>query len=298
MNVQSVLDKAARKVKYQYLIKLLSEKATFPYAVVKGEVLSVLAYGAAGLRHNGDIDVLVDKKDLKALEKILREDGFESANLTRQEKIVARAFSHQIEPYYKQLPLGSLEVDINYEVIWGEWQGKKPSVSEMLARRQTIDVFGVPVPALTVEDAFIQLCLHHYKDMNVLFHLTVHNPINRRLFEDMAGFWQHQRAKLDLHRLKVWMDEYELTPFFYYIAYYTAKVCRVQDLEEWAKQLETPEGVALLDTFGLTESERKVWPIPFEERLENEKLPELVRSMLTKKELEKAEQNHKIFGGS
>ena len=72
MNVQSVLDKAARKVKYQYLIKLLSEKATFPYAVVKGEVLSVLAYGAAGLRHNGDIDVLVDKKDLKALEKILQ----------------------------------------------------------------------------------------------------------------------------------------------------------------------------------------------------------------------------------
>ncbi len=298
MNMQSVLDKAARKVKYQYLIKLLSEKATFPYAVVKGEVLSVLAYGAAGLRHSGDIDVLVDKKDLKALEKILQEDGFESANLTRQEKIVARAFSHQIEPYHKQLPLGSLEVDINYEVIWGEWQGKKPSVSEMLARRQTIDVFGVPVPALAVEDAFIQLCLHHYKDMNVLFHLTIHNPISRRLFDDVACFWKRQCAQMDLNKLKVWMDEYELTPFFYYIAYYTAKVCQVQDLEEWAKQLETPEGIALLDTFGLTESERKVWPIPFEERLENETLPELVRAMLTEKELEKAEQNHKIFGGS
>jgi len=48
MNVQSVLDKAARKVKYQYLIDLLSRKADFPYAVVKGEVLSVLAYGAPG----------------------------------------------------------------------------------------------------------------------------------------------------------------------------------------------------------------------------------------------------------
>ena len=57
----------------------------------------MLAYGAAGLRHSGDIDVLVDKKDLKALEKILKEDGFESANLTRQEKIVARAFSHQTQ---------------------------------------------------------------------------------------------------------------------------------------------------------------------------------------------------------
>ena len=298
MNLQSVLDKAARKVKYQYLIQLLDEKADFPYAVVKGEPLSVLAYGAAGLRHSGDIDVLVDKKDLKALEKILREDGFQSTELSRQEKIVARAFSHQIEPYHKQLSLGTLEVDINYEVIWGEWQGKKPSVQEMLERRQTLDIFGVPVPALSVEDAFVQLCLHHYKDMNVLFHLTLHNPISRKLFEDVAGFWKRQVGRLDLVKLTAQIEEYQLTPFFYYIAYYTAKVCQVEDLEEWAKQLETPEGIQLLNTFGLAESERKVWPIPFEERLDNEKLPELVRSMLTEKELEKAEQNHKIFGGS
>ena len=298
MNVQSVLDRAARKVKYQYLINLLNQKADFPYAVIKGEVLSVMAYGAAGKRNSGDIDVLVDRKDLKALEAILKEDGFESAELTRQEKIVARAFSHQIEPYHKQLPLGTLEVDINYELIWGEWQGKKPSVSEMLARRETVDVFGVQVPCLTVEDAFIQMCLHHYKDMNVLFHLTLHNPIDRRLFKDVAGFWALQRGKMDLIKLRCWMEEYQLTPFFYYIAYYTAKVCEVPELASWAKEMESPEAVALLDTFGLAESERKTWPWPFEERLENEQLPELVRSLLTEQELEKAEQNHKIFGGS
>lgn len=298
MNVQSVLDRAARKVKYQYLINLLSQKADFPYVVIKGEVLSVMAYGAAGKRNSGDIDVLVDRKDLKALEMILKEDGFESADLTRQEKIVARAFSHQIEPYHKQLPLGTLEVDINYELIWGEWQGKKPSVKEMLDRREFVDVFGVQVPCLTVEDAFIQMCLHHYKDMNVLFHLTLHNPISRRLFDDVAGFWKLQGEKMDLIKLREWMEEYSLTPFFYYIAYYTDRVCDVPELASWAKELESPEGMSLLDTFGLAEGERKKWPIPFEKRLENEDLPELVRSLLTDKELEKAEQNHKIFGGS
>lgn len=298
MNVQSVLDRAARKVKYQYLINLLNQNADFPYAVIKGEVLSVMAYGAAGKRNSGDIDVLVDRKDLKALEMILKEDGFESADLTRQEKIVARAFSHQIEPYHKQLPLGTLEVDINYELIWGEWQGKKPSVKEMLDRREFVDVFGVQVPCLAVEDAFIQMCLHHYKDMNVLFHLTLHNPISRRLFDDVAGFWKLQSNKMDLVKLREWMEEYSLTPFFYYIAYYTDRVCNVPELAAWAKELESPEGMTLLDTFGLAEGERKKWPIPFEKRLENEDLPELVRSLLTDKELEKAEQNHKIFGGS
>ena len=218
--------------------------------------------------------------------------------MTRQEKIVARAFSHQIEPYHKQLPLGTLEVDINYELIWGEWQGKKPSVKEILDRREFVDVFGVQVPCLAVEDAFIQMCLHHYKDMNVLFHLTLHNPISRRLFDDVAGFWKLQREKMDLSKLREWMEKYSLTPFFYYIAYYTDRVCDVPELAAWAKELESPEGMALLDTFGLDEGERKKWPIPFEKRLENENLPELVRSLLTEKELEKAEQNHKIFGGS
>ena len=298
MNVQSVLDRAARKVKYQYLINLLNQNADFPYAVIKGEVLSVMAYGAAGKRNRGDIDVLVDRKDLKALEMILKEDGFESADLTLQEKIVARAFSHQIEPYHKQLPLGTLEVDINYELIWGEWQGKKPSVKEILDRREFVDVFGVQVPCLAVEDAFIQMCLHHYKDMNVLFHLTLHNPISRRLFDDVAGFWKLQSEKMDLIKLREWMEEYSLTPFFYYIAYYTDRVCDVPELAAWTKELESPEGMALLDTFGLAGGERKKWPIPFEKRLENEDLPELVRSLLTDKELEKAEQNHKIFGGS
>lgn len=298
MNIQSVLDRAARKVKYQYLINLLEQKAVFPYAIVKGEVLSCLAYGAPGKRNSGDIDVLVDKKDLKALEKILKEDGFESAELSRQEKIVARAFSHQIEPYHKQLSLGMLEIDINYELIWGEWTGKKPSVREMLERREAIDIFGIQVPTLKVEDAFIQLCLHHYKDMNVLFHLTLHNPISRRLFDDVAGFWKLQRDNMDLQRLRLWLDEYQLTPFFYYIAHYTARVCDVPEMESWAKELESPEGIRLLDTFGLAEDERKTWPISFEQRFENEELPELVRSMLTEKELKKVEQNHKIFGGT
>ncbi len=297
MDIQSVLERAAQKVKYQHLLSLLNEKASFLYVIVKGEVLSQLAYGATGKRGSGDIDILVDKKDLKTLEALLAENGFETAKLTRQEQIVARAFSHQIAPYWKQLPLGNLEVDINYELVWGEWQGKKPKVDEMLARREYIDIFGMQVPTLAVEDAFIQMCLHHYKDMNVLFHLTLHNPINRRIFEDVAGFWKHQREHMDLNRLKQWMDDYRLTPYFFYIVYYTTKVCDEPDLADWAKKLESPEGIALLDTFGLTESEKKNWPIPFEERFENPDLPELVCSMLSDKELEKAKMNHRIFGG-
>lgn len=298
MNVQSVLDKAARKVKYQHLMGLLEERADFLYAVVKGEVLSCLAYGGPGKRTSGDIDVLVDRKDLKKLEAVLKEGGFATEELSRQDQIVARAFSHQVAPYYKQLPLGMLEVDINYEIIWGEWNGKKPSVGEMLAQREFIDIFGVRVPTLRVEDAFIQLCLHHYKDMNSLYHLTRSNPIRRRLFEDVAGFWRLQKEQMNLERLETWMEEYRLTPFLYYIVYYTAQICDAPGLAAWAQKLETPAGCSLLDTFGLAESERKAWPIPFEERLENDDLPLLVRSLLTEKEMEKVEQNQRIFGGS
>lgn len=292
-----VLRKAAVKKQYQYLIPLLNEKAGFPYAIVKGEALSCQAFGRPGQRQSGDIDVLVDKQDLKKLEALLLENGFTTRQLSREEQIVARAFSHQVTPYRKEMPLGALELDINYNLIWGEWKGKKPQVSEFLARREFISIHGVEVPVLAVPDAFIHLCLHHYKDMNTLYHLTQHNTVTRRIFRDVAGFYGQQKDRLDQEKLNQWIQEYQLEPYFYYMLHLTAKVCGVPELEAWAAELKTPEGEGLLDRFGLTEEERKKWPIPFEERLDNDSVPEIVRGMLQEADQKKVEQNRRIFDG-
>ena len=54
---------SSQRYKYSSAIFELLKSKT--YAVIKGEPLSLLTYGACGERHLGDIDLLVDRKDLK-----------------------------------------------------------------------------------------------------------------------------------------------------------------------------------------------------------------------------------------
>src|SRR5208337_1718753 len=44
--------------------------------VLKGIPLAVLAYGDAGLRDTGDIDLLIDEKDIAAADALLQEAGY------------------------------------------------------------------------------------------------------------------------------------------------------------------------------------------------------------------------------
>lgn len=292
----AALRKAAVQKEYQYLIPMLYEKADFPYVIVKGEVLSCYAYGRPGQRRSGDIDILVDKKDLKKLESLLVEQGFTTTKLSRQEQIIARSFSHQVPPYRKELPLGALELDLNYDLLWGEWKGPRPQVSELLARRETMTIYGCEVPVLSKEDALIQVCLHHYKDMNSLFHLAQHNPITRAHFEDIAGFWKRQEESLNKKWLRDWMEQYELVSYFYYMLHSAAIVCGAAELEAWASTLKTSEGEALLEQFGLEEKERKTWSLALQERVDNPEVPQIVRGLLNAEDQNKIRQNQRIFG--
>ena len=297
MNTEALLRKAAVKVQYQYLLSLLKEKADFPYAIIKGEALSCQAFGEPGQRQSSDIDLLIEKKNLKNLESILLEDGFETEQLTRQEQVIAKAFSHQTAPYQKKLSLGNLLLDINYELLWGEWDGPRPLVADFLKRCEMLQIYGLEVPALSISDAFLQLCLHHYKDMNSLYHLAEYNPITYKAFLDIAAFWQRRKDEMDWSALTCWMDTYRLKPYFYYILYHTAAACEMPELAEQIADLKTPEGEALLDQFGLAKAEKKDWPLPFAERLDNPELPQVVRRLLTPEDQEKLKQNQKIFGG-
>lgn len=297
MNTETILRKAAAKLQYDYLLSLLQEKADFPYAIIKGEALSCQAYGKPGERQSSDIDLLIEKQHLKKLEKLLLAAGFETENLTREEQVIARAFSHQTAPYQKKMPLGNLVVDINYELLWGEWDRAKPKVADFLARRTQLAIYGSQAPVLCISDAFLQLCLHHYKDMNSLYHLVQHNPIRTKAFQDVAAFWVRRKNELNLDELTAWIQRYELTPYFYYMAHYAAQVGDAADLEDWAQTLKSPQAEALLDQFGLAEAEKKKWPIPFEQRLDNPDLPKLVQQLLTEQDKEKVRKNQKIFGG-
>ncbi len=293
--VQSMLS----GMQFKYVLSLLAAKFPQPYVIVKGEVLSYQAYGAPGRRHFGDVDILVDRKDLTAVTKVFHEDGFETNVLTREQEIVAKAFSHQIPPLWKKVNGVTVSVDINYDIFWGEWTGPRQNIAAWLKNRETIELFGLPVPILSVNEAFIQLCLHHYKDMNSLFHLTIGTPIKTEKFQDVYYFWHNNQKELSIEKICAWAESCCAQDYLYCILCQTAEVMQDEEIVRWGNQLNSNgylAGNCLTDTYGLENGHLKKWEIALKERIDNPKLPEYVKARLSEEEKEKIERERIIFG--
>lgn len=74
------------KIRYYECHQLFKRMEDIPYAIVKGEALSLAAYSKTGERNSSDIDILISKKYISLLESLLVECGFEmSLPISREE---------------------------------------------------------------------------------------------------------------------------------------------------------------------------------------------------------------------
>ena len=74
-------------IRYKHISEVL-EKIMIPYAIIKGEPLSLYAYGKYAERPSGDIDILVSRDNVPLMEKYLIESGYEpNIKLTRADHI-------------------------------------------------------------------------------------------------------------------------------------------------------------------------------------------------------------------
>lgn len=101
---------------------------------------------------------------------------------------------------------------------------------------------------------------------------------------------------ISLDNLYALSSEYEIIPYVFYILYFTNEIFNDQELSQYIEAFRTPEGVSLLDFYGLAANERKLWKVDFQTRLETENLYDLIKNDLTELDLAKLERNRKIFG--
>ena len=163
------------------------EAIHFPYAIIKGAVLSQTIYNDPFIRLSNDIDILINRNYADDLKKILLSHGFVQSRIinnqivpfTREEILFQSTFTHQMAPYIRPLPNKAsafVNLDVNIDIFWGE-SNTKASMDYVLS--QTIDykLFDICFKKLSVEMEFVQLCMHHYKDMNSLFLLSTRGLI-------------------------------------------------------------------------------------------------------------------------
>lgn len=291
-----------RKILYKELQPLWEALFHINYAVVKGEALSQQVYNEPNKRRSSDIDILLDKKYVILLEIELKKLGFtqllsDNENEVRRNKILCLAYSHQI-PFYQKEKLGfHLNVDVNFDIFGGEYEGERIDIDEFMSDTIEMDIYGCKVKTLPPLKAMIQLILHHYKDMNSIFLLATRKSIRYEMFQDVYYLLKNNLDTITLDKLYAMSLEYEIIPYVFYILYYTGQVFKDSILQQYIEAFRTPEGELLLDYYGLCDSERKMWRYDFETRLKADNLYNLIKEDLTERDNRKIDINKRIFLG-
>ena len=283
---------------FEKLENVFEKLEDIPYAMVKGQILSQIAYGAVGYRKSHDIDLLVEKKDVERIDDFLCASGFKNGvydkngnfrELTRREKIMYLN-SHQTAPYIKWDTVRNqkIEIDINTAIWGGEMRNDDKYTAEFL--RDTIDVkiMGYRVKTLNRYKAFIHLVLHHYREMNAPYIFRICNPINTKMFEDIYMFYIRE-IKDEIKTLYNISSQFGTNEYLYYMFFYTNIAFRDKDIEDAANLFYSENGEELLDCYGLNDKERKKWKNSFTERLDMEDIYSVIVNDLNSKEKEKIE---------
>jgi len=270
-----------------------------PYAVVKGAVLSKMAYGDIYHRKSSDIDILIRHKDIDIIKQIMLENNFIQGYLTneglipytRSELVFQTANSHQMAPFIKKTnnPLHPyVNVDINFDIIWGESK-LKSDMDYVLSHIDFIEICGITVNKLSPEMEFIALCLHHYKDMNSIYMLS-RGSLTKDLFDDIYNYLKN--VKLNKENLLKLCNYLNIIKYVYYCIYYTNKLFNDSFFYEYIELLYIDGVEDILNTYGLAYNEIKEWDFSFHDRLHNLNINDYFNTHLSKNELEKIRINN------
>lgn len=145
------------------------------YAMLKGAYLC-RCY-PDGYRTSNDIDLLVHPDDVTVIGTALRKVGFVQGTVrngkiepaARKEIIESKMMRGETVPYIKRVDLPGmpfLEVDINFSLDYKP--GETRLLAEMIERAQVYEVGGLSVKTLQMDDFFIHLCQHLYKEATTL----------------------------------------------------------------------------------------------------------------------------------
>ena len=274
--------------------KSVFEKIQFPYAIIKGAVLSKQIYGSPFLRMSCDMDFLVSKKNVDELKQILLSCGFILGRITnkgvepfnRREVVFQNTVTHQTAPFVKTIDSNvcqSVVVDINHSIMWGE-STNKIDTDFVLSHLEEDALCKTSFKKLDREIEFISLCLHHYKDMNSLY-LLVQGKFGLNLFCDI--YFYLLNASPDVLKLTNFCKDLHIGKYVYVCLHHTYSIFNDDIVLKYLNALEKQADQSLLNTFGLRQDEIKEWDMNLFERIFANDLGKRVYSHLSRAEKEK-----------
>jgi hypothetical protein len=135
-----------------------------PVLPLKGSLLALQLYGNLALRHSGDIDLLIDPRQVDLADQILRKRYHRivpAFHLTPYQK-------KQFDRLFQHVGYQHDQMNINVELHWRATYNRGFQTMDfawLRSRAHPEPVPGSPLPAMSPEDSLLYLCAHgalHY----------------------------------------------------------------------------------------------------------------------------------------
>lgn len=299
---QRIYNLLLNKQRYELCSELFKSIIEVPYAVIKGETLSLYCYKNLGCRTSHDIDLLIPPSYVNSVEISLENCGFirrevgNNLNERRLNRIFCTKYFHQTMPYKKITKYSSAEIDVNFNVLWGENKENEFDMNDFLSDTINIYIYDQNIRILTPVKALLQLCLHHYKELNSIYLISVKKSINMDMFKEIYYLIRNNES-IEPQLLYDLSYRFNVIPYIYYMLYFTNIIYNDERVKMFVDIMYTEEGERLLNKYGLSQSEQKEWRYSFRERIQSDNLYDLIKQDLNKSDLFRIKLNSKLFGG-
>ncbi len=176
---------------YRRLGKVLAQLAAsgLDYMVVKGPALAHTVYPDPDLRAFNDLDLVVREQDWPAMHRFLLEIGFRPEEDLPQPppKLTSQAVLYELKYWHRKT---DLLVEVHFDDLLNTGLAAR-DVEGFWQRAIFIQVEGVPIKTLSLEDQLIHLCMHaHY-----------HGYTRLNWFSDIAFIVRDHAEEIDWPRL-------------------------------------------------------------------------------------------------
>ena len=176
---------------YRNIGQVLAQLTTsgLDYMVIKGPAVAHTVYPHPTLRSFNDLDLVVRERDWAAMHRLLVEMGFRPEKDVPQPppKLIPQAILHEFKYWH---PDTRLPIEVHYDDILLAGLASR-DVEGFWQRAILVDVKGVPVKTLSLEDQLIHLCVHAQH----------HGYARLHCFSDIAFIVRDHAAQLDWERV-------------------------------------------------------------------------------------------------
>ncbi|MBI5217556.1 MAG: nucleotidyltransferase family protein [Bacteroidia bacterium] len=148
--------------------------------LLKGVVLAEFIYGDIGLRPMDDIDFLVKKNDLDAVQQILLDNGYISSQVIKSKFVNKYAKTHHLPQFIK----GNHIIEVHWH-IHNENNNYNVEINDLWRRAIPVQIGNRRVLILEAEDMLLNLCLH----------IDSHFPVGDIRFNGFCDIAEYIRKK-------------------------------------------------------------------------------------------------------